>query len=157
MENTELLKKIFLFKQFTAMELLDFNRVVESHTVQPGDTIISQGEIGDALYIIKRGTVDVMLTGGESPIILTTLSAIDHFGEMALLDDNPRSATVRAATEVELLIVKRSQLETALAKKPVIAAKFYRAMSCAMAERLRKSNDAVFKARDQLGRVLPPQ
>jgi ATP-binding cassette subfamily B protein len=75
-----------------------------------GDTIFEEGETGDKLYVIVRGQVDVMAIGptGEERR-LAVLRDGDYFGEMALLDDVPRMATVRAHTSTVVLTLDREQ------------------------------------------------
>lgn len=70
-------------------------------------TIIGEGEHGDALYILKSGIVDVSKTDGNKPTPVNTLGQGDFFGEMALLGDQVRSATVTARTTVVSLRLTR--------------------------------------------------
>ena len=63
-------------------------------TVPPGEAVVTQGEIGDAFYVVESGRLEVIRDGEPSG----TLGAGDHFGEIALLADVPRTATVRTAT-----------------------------------------------------------
>lgn len=81
---------------------------------EPGQDIVREGEVGQSLFIIRSGEVEVLrraLSGGP-PELLATLRAGDHFGEMAVFRRMRRTATVRAKTRVELLHVRR---EAALA------------------------------------------
>ena len=65
-----------------------------------GETILNQGETGDSGFVVVSGTVEVSVGSGKAPKTLATLSAGDVFGEMSLIDPSPRSATVRALTDV---------------------------------------------------------
>jgi len=84
-----------------------------------GEVIIRQGDIGDKLYLIEQGQVEVLAadTGGRQRL-LAVLWAGDHFGEMALLYDMPRTATVRARTPVQLYSLSKEGFNTLLATVP---------------------------------------
>lgn len=70
----------------------------------PGQVIFREGELGRHVYAIKSGTVEVLTrrAGSETPIVIKQLGPGDHFGEMALLRNAPRTATIRTVTEVEV-------------------------------------------------------
>ena len=87
---------------------------------QPGDYIFRQGEPAMNFYAIERGEVEVLQTtdGPEPAMLLNILGAGDFFGEMALINDQPRSASIRARTAVEVLVMGRhvfTQISSALA------------------------------------------
>lgn len=81
---------------------------------EPGQDIVREGDVGQSLFIIRSGEVEVFkkMANGEPPALLATLRAGDHFGEVAVFRRMRRTATVRAKTRVELLHVRR---EAALA------------------------------------------
>jgi predicted MFS family arabinose efflux permease len=82
---------------------------VQTVSVGPGAAIITEGEEGDRYYVVTEGTVDVTI-GGH---VLRTMTTGDSFGEIALLRNVPRTATVTSATHVELLAISRDDfLET---------------------------------------------
>jgi CRP-like cAMP-binding protein len=87
----------------------------QEEQVPSGHTIITQGEHGDKLYIIKSGTVDVLATGDSGrELRVDERSAMDYFGEIALLRDVPRTATVRASGPVELYSLTRANFQALL-------------------------------------------
>lgn len=86
-----------------------------------GEVIIKEGDAGDKLYIIYKGQVQVLtsdLAGGER--LLAVLREGDHFGEMALLYDMPRSATIRAVTPVQLYSLSKQDFDLLLAPVPAL-------------------------------------
>jgi MFS family permease len=99
----ELLSSIPLFRPLGPAMLEE----LASHLVplerEAGEAIVRQGELGDRFYVVAEGIVDVSVDGQPGP----ALEAGDHFGEIALLHDVPRTATVRARTAVRLLALDR--------------------------------------------------
>jgi len=84
-----------------------------------GDIIFTQGDLGDKLYIILQGQVDVLGSDpGGRQRLLTMLGPGDYFGEIALLYDMPRTATVRARTPVQLYSLHKDDFNTLLATVP---------------------------------------
>merc|ERR1719272_2111995 len=71
-----------------------------------GDAVVTQGEVGDTLYIIERGTCEVIVNGN----VIDTIGREDFFGELAVMYASKRSATVRARTEATLLSLSRDDL-----------------------------------------------
>jgi NADH dehydrogenase len=94
-------------------------RISRAH-YEPGDYIIMEGDPGTNFFVISNGEVEVVRggNGGESPDILAVLGPGDFFGEMALIDNRPRNASIRARTPVEVLVMGRNvfqQISSALA------------------------------------------
>jgi len=80
-----------------------------------GETVVREGEVGDRLYIVKDGEAEVAARGeGEDEVAVATLSKHDHFGEIALLRDVPRTATVRARGPLELYSLSREDFRELL-------------------------------------------
>lgn len=104
-------------------------------TYQPfrqGQTIFREGESGDQLYIVAEGQVDIV-TDGQ---LLETVNPGGILGEMALIDDKPRSATAIAHTDCMLAPVSRQHFLTLVERTPLFALQVMRVM----AERLRRAN-----------------
>lgn len=92
------------------------------HHFEPGETIINKGEIGRELFIVKGGEVEVFQPSGngaaEEPV--ATLTRGDVFGEKALLDDTARTASVRAKTAVDVLVISREDFTALVCQFPVL-------------------------------------
>ena len=102
--DAERLKQVHLFERSSAGRLAQFAAQFRSEFFEAGQAVIVQGEVGDKLYVIVRGTVDVFIkdeTGKEH--FLDCMEDGDYFGEMALLLNQPRSATIRTVTPSLLL------------------------------------------------------
>jgi CRP-like cAMP-binding protein len=103
-----------LFADTSLDDLIAVDHVLGSETYLAGERIVSEGEAGDRLCIIHAGTVAVKKSGHE----LARLSAGDFFGEMALFDDERRSATVVALGEVEVLALQRDRFHSLARQRP---------------------------------------
>jgi CRP-like cAMP-binding protein len=101
-----------------------------------GDIILKQGAIGDEMYVIESGTVRVFRTIGGSETLLGVLKTGEVFGEMALFDYKPRSASARAVGTTVLRVVSREEFSS-LKCDPVI-----RELLTALGRRLRAADDA---------------
>ena len=84
---------------------------ITSEHFNTGDAIITQGDVGDRMYVIQSGEVEVIRDG----VTVAALAAGDYFGEMALLTKSPRNSTVRATTPVDVLAVSKSDFSKLLA------------------------------------------
>ncbi len=104
---------------------------------QAGERILGQGEMGKSLYVVLSGEV-VVVRDNESgkALQLAKLTAGEYFGEMALIDDKPRSASVDAVGEVELMHIARAGFDELMATEPAITREVLRGMS----RRLRAAN-----------------
>lgn len=100
------------------------------HSFSAGETIMSEGETGDRMYVIVEGEVDISVASRH----LRTLGPGELFGEMALIDPAPRSATATARGDVKLATVERRQFLFLVQNTPNFALYVMRVM----AERLRK-------------------
>jgi CRP-like cAMP-binding protein len=83
-----------------------------------GEDVVRKGEVGDEMYFISRGSVEVLDGGGK---VVKTMNEGDFFGELALLCDQPRSATVRATTPCDLFVLKQGDFNRALKEYPQFA------------------------------------
>jgi CRP-like cAMP-binding protein len=101
-----------------------------------GSVIVEANAIGEALYIVRDGTVRVERDGLE----LGALGAGELFGEMSLVDDLFTSARVAAETDVELIVLPRAPFEALVAGDLALAVKVYRAFCRTLSDRLRRAN-----------------
>ncbi|MEW6738321.1 MAG: cyclic nucleotide-binding domain-containing protein [Nitrospirota bacterium] len=96
---------------------------------QKGDAIIKEGETGREMFIIKSGSVDVLKGEEDNQIHLATLERGDFFGEMAILENEPRSATVIAREETHLLVLNTGNFMLKIRKDPTFAFNIMQKMS----------------------------
>ena len=108
MDHTEILGSVELFEGITPAELQAISLICKEITFTSGDVITQQGETGEDLYIVLEGFVEVLHSGTapeQSPRTIVHLGKGQIFGEMALVDHGPRSATVRAASDPTALLM----------------------------------------------------
>ncbi len=116
-EKVLFLKSIDLFSQIPGEDLTQVAMVSVEEAHEPGDEIFSEGEAGDALYLVLDGKVRVH----KQDRVLAELGERECFGEMALLDAAPRSATVTALGDTNLLKISREDFQEIMSEKPEIA------------------------------------
>ncbi|HEY4769639.1 MAG TPA: cyclic nucleotide-binding domain-containing protein, partial [Myxococcales bacterium] len=122
MNNTQLLGQVSIFQELPARTIADLAKRVWHKQAEAGSVIVSQEDAGEALFVIAKGKVKVVLYGETGrEIILSIMKAGDFFGEMSLLDRQPRSANVVALEDSELLCLDREAFQTHLAAHPTTA------------------------------------
>ncbi len=127
--NTDKLPEIKFFSFLSADEREGLAKVVDSNTLAEDEVLFQTGEPGEALFIVRSGAVEISIkdvTGQK--IVLTTAEPGDYFGEIALLDGGPRTATATARVETELLVLTRDNLRALFQKKPEAAMHMLAAM-----------------------------
>ena len=112
---------LFFPRDITQMQLFRQDRLQVNH-YETGEVIVQQGQVGRELYMIVRGEVEVVVPGpdGAAEEVVAKLGARDVFGEKALLEDTTRTATVRAAAPVDVLVMSRSDLKSLVGQFPVL-------------------------------------
>ena len=104
----DLFSKVALFQGLQPADRIAISRAATLRTYRRGERIVTQGQPGDSFFVLVKGRVAVSILSPEGrEVVLSTLSAGDHFGEMALLDEAPRSATVTAVERSELAVLTR--------------------------------------------------
>jgi CRP-like cAMP-binding protein len=104
-DNKQFLTKVELFKRLPPEELPNLANKMESVTIEPGTTIIKQGDLGNEFFVIKTGSAKVVVNEEN----VATLKGGDYFGEQALLRDDPRNASIIAQTTIEALKITRDK------------------------------------------------
>jgi CRP-like cAMP-binding protein len=113
MEKLAVISSSPLFEMLSSTELAHLAELAEQRRYTDGELVFEEGELGDSLYVIVRGEVEVVRRDGSgAPRPLTVLTAPEFFGEMSLIDKEYRSATVRARTEAVMLRLSAQHLST---------------------------------------------
>ena len=116
-----------------------------------GAIIVRQGDVGNCMYVIQKGQVEVLLRKGDADICVAVLGDGDFFGEMALFDQEVRSATVRARGEVRLLTLEKRTFLRRIHEDPSLAFRMLEKMSRRVRE-LNASLNAALGRRTSLRR-----
>lgn len=110
-EIMQFLARVPLFRGLKEKQLKTLTHRMKEIEYKAGDTIVEQATMGVGLFIIGRGTAEVIrLHGDGSRIVIDTLEVYDFFGELSLLDEAPRAASVIARTEMICLVLSKLDL-----------------------------------------------
>jgi CRP-like cAMP-binding protein len=109
-------------------DLKELLETAEIQEIRAGQAVITEGEEGYDVFIIRQGSMTVEKTIGGKPIFLRYLPAGSYVGEMALIDGGRRTATVRAAIKSEVIKLKGDAFRTLLAAKPALLEKLKKEM-----------------------------
>ena len=142
MNRVLFLKNVPLFKFLSLDDLLIVDQALVQKEYLAGELIFREGQPGSDLCIITAGRVAIRKRVQQHERVLAELGPGECFGEMALFDDAPRSATAVAVSEVTLLTLERSRFLSLTAQRPEIALEICKVLSL----RLREANE-------QLGRL----
>jgi CRP/FNR family transcriptional regulator/CRP/FNR family cyclic AMP-dependent transcriptional regulator len=133
----QLLSGVEFFSEFDRDDLAQVATVAQVRTAPKDTTIFHAGDPADAVFVVANGKVKIVVTSSDGKeFILTILGAGQVFGEMALLESAPRSATVITATAVELLVINRKDFHHLLTTSPSLS----RNLLAVLSRRLRRAN-----------------
>lgn len=135
------LRHIQLFQQLDYKEHIQLFNMFQMREFKPGDMVIRQGEPGDALFVLTQGIVTVFRD--NKPI--ARLEPGHHFGEMALIDNSPRSATIVADTPCLLLHISRDEFERLIQQKPNLGVKLMGNLLRSLAKIVRDQSQMLLK------------
>ncbi len=120
--NPVFLSNIRMFELLNEDDRQALAHVVDELTIPAGHTLFQAGDPGDSLFIVREGNIELFIkdTAGQK-IVLTVAECGDMFGELAMLDSGPRTATAIALTESEVLVLDREDLVLLFQRKPEAA------------------------------------
>ncbi|HMF19853.1 MAG TPA: ATP-binding cassette domain-containing protein [Gemmataceae bacterium] len=121
------LAKCEAFAHLTPAALTKVADKMKRETFEQGTVIIRQGEEGDKFYLIRRGSVDVIIDEGQPSQEMLILKEGDFFGEIALITGQPRTATVRAKEKVECYTLDKTSFQDAIATSDSFKEQIYKA------------------------------
>ena len=121
-QTADFLATIPLFSGLQRDELQKFADLTRERSYPKGSVILFQDDPGDSLFVLRNGRVKVVLIGEDGrEVILGVLEPGAHFGELALIDDQPRSAHVIAMEDAQLLILRREDFRRRVEANPTVA------------------------------------
>ena len=132
-----------MFEHLEPEEIREIIHIVETRKYQAGDIIFSEGEAGDAWYALYRGEVEVVKQSGGEQKLIRTLEPPSCFGEIAILDGLPRSATVRATKETLVLRIPQSKFMELMDEEHQVACKLIKHMALVLVSELRSNTETL--------------
>lgn len=139
-ETAEFLSTVPLFSSLDAETLQQFAAVTREKSYPKGSVILFEDDPGDSLFVVRQGRVKVVLVGEDGrEVILTVLGVGDHFGELSLIDEQPRSAHVIAMEDTSLLVLRHDDFRRRVESSPSVAWR----MLVELSRRLRRADEKI--------------
>jgi CRP/FNR family cyclic AMP-dependent transcriptional regulator len=136
MEIILALKSTPLFREVPGEGLKRLSDFVQEKTVRANEVVFAEQDLGDEMYLVRSGRVSVLQDVGGEPTRVDVVTEGGHFGEMAIIDDSPRSATAVADEDSSLLVLHKNDFRSAVMDYPDIAFEVFRELT----RRLRNSD-----------------
>ena len=144
MQISDFLATVPLLQGLDGAELTRLGELMRERSYPKGSIILFEDDPGDSLFIVRAGRVKVVLVGEDGrEVILTILGPGEHFGELSLIDGQPRSAHVIAIEDTQLLVLRREDFRKRVEQSPALAW----ALLTALSRRLRRADE-------QIGRLV---
>jgi CRP/FNR family transcriptional regulator, cyclic AMP receptor protein len=143
-ETLAFLRSVRLFRNVEDPELGILAESLRERPLKRGQILLREGDSGDEMFLVRSGSL-VISKGvtGRVEQVLARVGPGDFFGEMALFDRSPRSATIQADSDTMLLVLDRAGLSKLTEVSPRAAAAFFESLVLIFIERLRASGDLV--------------
>lgn len=137
LDKIQFLRQVSLFKSLSDKALLDLSAITIEQTIPAKTTVFKEGDKGDALYIVKSGKINILKrTSSGVDSVLVSLGKGAVIGDMAIIDEQPRSASIATIPESTFLIITKEDFRSLLAEVPEISFQILRLTT----ERLRSTN-----------------
>lgn len=141
LENLEFLRSIAIFYGLKPRQLGRIMQAMQKRTYNAGEVLFTEGQVGKAVFIIKSGRVELSRTGSTGKQrTLGVLKAGQVFGEMALLEHRPRTASARVTEDGIVYLLYTATLETLMRQQPDIGVKVMRNIATLLSALLRRTN-----------------
>ncbi|MCK4453166.1 MAG: cyclic nucleotide-binding domain-containing protein [Candidatus Stahlbacteria bacterium] len=142
MKDKDVLSQVYLFRELTPSEMDILISISKEKRAKKDEVIFKEGATGDAFYLIVSGSVRIStIVPGVGEEALTILREGEYFGEMALIDDAPRSASAIANDDTILLLIKKDNFRKLLTQETGIAYKLLWVFTKTLSARLRKTDE----------------
>ena len=139
----QVLENVPIFENLTAKELSEVVRLTHERTYKKDEHVFKKLAPAEGMYVILDG--GVLITDSDSKTIFATLESGDFFGELALLDEEPRSASAISTMPSRLIGFFRTDLLTLMKRSPELGNKILLNLSRILGERLRRTNQELAK------------
>ena len=152
MDIARILHKAPLFSGLDIQSLSSLIPLFEEESFSANEKILREGEFGDSMYVIINGQVAVTKSSdGGKEILITKLGEASYFGEVALIDNQPRSANVNAEKDTTVLRLRKSAFEKLLLENKTFAINFYRNCLNETIDRMRETATNLTSSMSVLG------
>ena len=138
--NPGMVRRIKILATMTDSQLEVFCNYLQIEEIPQWQILVSQGDVGDCMYMILRGELRVRVMIAQKETILTTLGVGDFFGDISLFDHGPRSADVVANTDSTVLRLRVEDFQRLCAEAPDVAAPLLVSMGRTLTSRIRADN-----------------
>jgi signal transduction histidine kinase len=135
------LRQIPLFADLSEEDLEQLHKMAETVSIPAGELVLREGDPGDSLYVVLAGELEVTKRQGGQDILLALYKPGQFFGEMALLEQAPRSASVRTLQESRLLLISQAAFQTLVSCSPSAPLKILHTVT----SRLRSTESALIQ------------
>ena len=146
-EEVEALRNIPLFAKIDASKLKLLAFTSERVNYDPGKDLFKQGDPGDAAYIILDGEADIIVNTPDGELVVASMKKNDFVGDIAILCDVPRTATVRATKPLSTLVITKDLFFQLVTEFPDMSVEIMREL----AQRLHKTTQDLLAARAKAG------
>jgi CRP/FNR family cyclic AMP-dependent transcriptional regulator len=164
-QGREFLKSVALLADLTREELDLLRSTVRRVTVSRGTVIMREGDVGETMFFFAEGEVEVTqkltlkagrqgFSQGEKSVVRLKASSVSFFGDMALFEREPRSATITAVEDCLLYEISRDDFERLCGANPALGFKIMRRIASVLCQRIRRSNQDVLKLTTALSIAL---
>jgi CRP-like cAMP-binding protein len=147
-KKKQFLQSLELFNDLRAREFGELIHALHARTYKPGEVVFVEGDIGRALFILESGAVELTKAGADGkPVHVHTLKPGEFFGEMALLESLPRTATATATETSRLHLLYRAKLDGLMEAHPRIGVTIMSHLARLLSARLRRAGQTPAPAR----------
>ncbi len=148
----DIIKHIPVFKNLNKLELILVAKILHRRTYHSNELVFKEHEAGNGMYIIQSGSIKITGTHGQdTEVIYAELHKGEFFGELALVDGSPRSATAKGNEDCTLLGFFKPDLLELIEKSPKTGSKILLNLSAVLGERLRKMNQQNIELSAEVG------
>ena len=154
--DLEILKKVNILSDLSEEELEEIRKIAKRVEMPAGTIIMREGDVGDSMYLFARGEVSVTknltlkigkrgFSKAEKSMVRLNAQFVPFFGDMAMFENDVRSATITASTDCILYKIKRNAFEQTTEKNPVLGYKLIRKIATVLCHRVRQGNQDILK------------
>ena len=152
-DEVSVLRRIPLFAHISAQKLKLLAFTSERIVYESGQTLFHQGDEGDAAFVIIEGQADILVNSPQGPVSVAQVERSSIVGEVAVLCDVPRTATVKAMTRLDTLRITKAQFLDLLTEFPELTIEIMKTL----AVRLTKTSAELSEARSRLRALETPR